>query len=82
MLSTMATTTATRTAGTFGSTRPSTIMMARDTRPMAADASTTSPSTTPWTTPMTSPMKPSASTENPSSFGSCPTRMVSARPFM
>ncbi len=35
----MATTTATRTAGTFGSSRPRTSMMARDSRPMAADAS-------------------------------------------
>ena len=36
----------------------------------------------PLTNPASSPMKPSASTENPNSFGSWPTRMVSARPFM
>ena len=36
----------------------------------------------PRRTPRASSIRPSASTENPNSFGSWPTRIVSARPFM
>ena len=43
---------------------------------------TVSPSITPWTNAFASPIRPFASTENPNSLGSCPTRIVSARPFM
>jgi MFS superfamily sulfate permease-like transporter len=45
-------------------------------------AATASPWASPLTNPVTSPMRLSALTLNPNSFGSCPTRMVSARPFI
>ena len=51
-------------------------------RPTAAAAGTTAPSATPSTNPVTSPIRPSASTEKPNSFGSWPTRIVTASPFM
>ena len=82
MLSPMATTTATSTAGTLGSSRMSPRIRSSENRPMAADAGTTSPSVMPVTTPLTSPRKLSASIEKPSSLGSWPTRIVRARPFM
>ena len=57
-------------------------IVARLTRPTASAAVTVLPSATPLTNPFTSSMKPSASIENPNNFGSCPTRIVTARPFM
>jgi len=48
----------------------------------ASAAVTVSLSATPFTNPFTSGIKPSASMENPKSFGSCPMRIVSAKPFM
>ena len=48
--------------------------------PTAAAAGTTSPCARPWTKPANSPIRPSASTENPNSLGSWPTRMVSGQP--
>ncbi len=50
--------------------------------PTAAAAATASPLARPLTKPVNSLIRPSASTLNPNSFGSCPIRMVSARPFM
>jgi len=76
-----ASTTMIRTAATFGSQRCSTKITTIPAIPTAAAAATASPFASPLTKPMTCPMKPSASTLNPNSFGSCPTRMVSARPF-
>ena len=75
-------TTATSTAGIFGSQRCSTRITTIPAIPTAADAATALPSARPLTNPVSSPIKPSASTLNPNSFGSCPTRMVRARPFM
>ena len=51
-------------------------------RPTASAAGTVSPLKTPLRNPFSSGMKPSASTEKPNSFGSWPTRMVRANPFM
>ena len=78
----MAVTTATRTAGIFGTARVRTRIRASENRPMAAEAATISPSTIPWTTAQHSPRNVSASTEKPSSLGIWPTRIVRARPFM
>ncbi len=78
----IASTTMTSTAGTFGSQRCSTRITTIPAIPTAAAAATASPLASPLTNPATSPMNPSASTLNPNSFGSCPTRMVSARPFI
>ncbi len=76
------TTTAIRTPGAFGANLRRPRISASDTRPSASAAPTVSPSATPSTNPRTSSMKPLASTLNPKSFGSWPTRMVSANPFM
>ena len=70
------------TAGIFGSQRCSTRISAIPVIPTAAEAATASPLATPLTKPVSSPRKLSASTLNPNSLGSWPTRMVSARPFM
>ena len=70
------------TAGTFGSQRCSTRISAIPAIPTAAAAATASPLASPLTKPAASPIKPLPSTLNPNSFGSWPTRMVSARPFM
>ena len=78
----MAVTTAIRTAGNFGIQRCSTRITINDVAPTASAAMTVSPSITPWTNAFASPIKPFASTENPKSLGSCPTRIVRARPFM
>ena len=74
-------TTATSTPGSFGSHRCSTRISARLTTPIATAAPTASPAATPCTNPFASPIRPSPSTENPNSFGSWLTRMVSASPF-
>ncbi len=50
--------------------------------PTASAAATVSWLATPLTKPLNSGMNPSASTENPNSFGSWPTRIVRASPFM
>ena len=50
--------------------------------PTASAAPTVSPATSPSTKPLSSGMKPSASTEKPNIFGSCPTMIVNASPFM
>ena len=50
--------------------------------PIATAAGTASPAAMPLAKPTASSIRPSASTEKPNSFGSCPTRMVNARPFM
>ena len=78
----IATTTATSTPGTRGSQRPSARISARLTSPIATAAPTVSPDATPWTNACASLIKPLASVEKPNSFGSCPIRIVSARPFM
>ena len=78
----IASTTMTSTAGTLGSHRCSARISTIPAMPTAAAATTVSPSATPWTKPTRSPMKPSLLTLNPKSFGSWPTRMVIARPFM
>ena len=78
----IASTTMISTAGTFGSQRCSTRISTIPAIPTAAAAATASPFARPLTKPVTSPIRPSALTLNPNSFGSCPTRMVSARPFM
>ena len=70
------------TAGTFGSQRCSTRISAIPAIPTAAAAATASPWARPLANPVTSPMRLSALTLNPNSFGSCPIKMVSARPFM
>ena len=57
-------------------------MRTRPPSPTATAAGTVSPAPMPCTKPATSPRNPSASTENPKSLGSWPTRMVRARPFM
>ena len=79
---TIASTTATRTAGIFGITLCRTRMRAsaahadgqRRGHGLAVGDAVDEP--------RSSGMNPSASTENPNSFGSWPTRIVSARPFM
>ena len=78
----MAAITATSTAGTFGRTRPRITITAMLNSPMAAAAGTTSPAATPCTNAWVSAMRPSASVEKPNSFGSWPTKIVRARPFM
>ena len=50
--------------------------------PMASAAVTVSPLATPSMKPTSSAIRPFASTEKPNSFGSCPTTIVRARPFM
>ena len=70
------------TAGTFGSQRCSTRITAIPAIPTTAAAATASPWARPLTKPVISPIRPSALTLKPNSFGSWPTRMVSARPFM
>ncbi len=75
-------TTAIRTAGNFGIQRCSTRITIKDVAPTASAAMTVSPSITPWRNPFASPIKPFASMENPKSLGSCPTKIVSARPFI
>ena len=57
-------------------------MTARLASPMRTAAGTVFPSTIPRTNSMIPSMTPVASTEKPSSFGSWPTRIVSAIPFM
>ena len=81
-LTTMARTTMTRTLGTFGNHRCRTRITTMPPIPTAAAAGTISPCASPWRKPTNSPISPSASTENPNSLGSWPTRMVSASPFM
>jgi hypothetical protein len=78
----MASTTMISTAGTFGSQRCCTRISAIPAIPVTAAAATASPLASPLTKPVNSRIRPSASTLNPNSFGSCPIRMVSARPFM
>ena len=78
----MAATTATSTPGTLGATLPSPRMMASPATPMAKASGTVSPSATPRTKPLSSSRNESASMENPKSFGSWPTRIVRASPFM
>ena len=78
----IAATTAISTAGTFGSHRCSTRISAIAAIPTAAEAAFASPSASPLMNPVNSPIRPSALTLNPNSFGSCPIKMVSARPFM
>ncbi len=70
------------TAGTFGSHRCSTRISTIPAIPTTAAAATASPWASPLTKPVTSWIRPSALILNPNSFGSWPTRMVSARPFM
>ena len=62
--------------------RPSARITTRPSEPDRERRATVSPSATPWTNRGTSSMKPSPSTENPKSFGSWPTRIVRASPFM
>ena len=50
--------------------------------PTTAAAGTASPFASPLANALISSISPSASMLNPNSFGSCPTRMVIARPFM
>ena len=77
---TVAPTTATRTAGTFFDTSGSSSSTASVARPSTSVVAFV------WSSPVTNALisstKPSASVENPNSFGSCPTTIVIARPFM
>ena len=79
-VTTVAPTTATSTAGIFRVKRGSTSSTASVTSPTARAVASR------WskfvTNSRTSSTKLSASVENPHSFGSCPTMMVMARPFM
>lgn len=72
----------TSAAGTVGSHRCRPTIRATPPTPTTAAAGTASPLARPSTKPVASASSPSASTENPNSFGSWPTRMVSASPFM
>jgi hypothetical protein len=74
--------TATSTPGTFGSHRSSRRITARAIAPTASAAPTASPLTRPFTNAPASRTSPLASVEKPNSFGSWPTRIVRARPFM
>ncbi len=78
----MAATTATSTPGMRGSQCPSARITARPKRPMATAAPTASPEVSPLTKARASSISPLASVENPNSLGSCPMRIVNARPFM
>ena len=82
MVAAIASTTMMSTAGNLGSQRCSTRISAMPQIPTVAAAATASPCARPLANPAISPIRPSASTLNPNSFGSWPTRMVSARPFM
>ena len=82
VVETIASTTMISTAGIFGSHRCSTSISTSPAIPTAAAAGTAFPWARPSANPVTSPRKPSASTLNPNSLGSCPTRMVRARPFI
>ena len=79
-VTTVAPRTATSTAGTFLVTRGSRSRTARVARPIASAVVLV------WSSPsrnaLISSKNPSASVENPNSFGSWPTMMVTARPFM
>ncbi len=76
----VAPTTATSTPGILGSQRLKPTMTTMQATPMARSAGLVSPSATPWTKACVSATSPSASIEKPKSFGSCPTRTVSAMP--
>ena len=78
----MASTTMISTAGTLGSQRCRTRITTIPVIPTAAAAATASPWARPFTNAVASLIRPSASILNPNSLGSCPIRMVSARPFM
>ena len=78
----IARTTAISTAGSFGSQRPSARIMNRLSTPIATAAPTAFPEVSPSTNARASLISPLASTEKPNSFGSCPTRIVRASPFM
>ena len=67
---TIESTTAARIPGSFGRKRPSTTINAIPNNPIASAAVTVSPFLTPLKKPLVSAMKPSASIENPNSFGS------------
>ena len=75
-------TTATSTAGIRGMTFWSTFMTTRATAPMASAHRLVAPARIFSTVATISPMSPSAEIENPQSLRICPTRMVSAKPFM
>lgn len=77
----MDSTTMIRTAGAFGSQCCSARMSSTPANPTAAAAATASPRARPRRKPPISRMRPSALMLKPNSLGSCPTRMVSARPF-
>ncbi len=73
-------TTATSTAGTFGTTRGRTSSTASTASPVTSVVVLVSPT---WRTNCSSSStNPSASVEKPNSFGSCPTMIVMASPFM
>jgi hypothetical protein len=76
----MPTTTATPTAGTAGQNRFRTRMTTMPVSPTARAARFTRPSATPWTKSLISVSSPRLSIEKPQSFGSWPTRMVTAMP--
>ncbi len=78
----MESTTMTSTAGALGSQRWSTRTTTIPLIPTAAAAGTALPSATPRTNAPASASSPFASTLKPNSFGSCPTTIVTARPFM
>ncbi len=79
---TVAATTATITPGTRGRARDMTMISTRLSRPIATAAPTACPEASPSMNARNSSIRPLALTENPNSFGSCPTRIVRARPFM
>jgi hypothetical protein len=77
---TIATTTAMRMPGVRGDSRLRPRMMARLSRPMPSAQGFVRPSRRPWTNAWPSAARPSASVENPNSFGSWPMKMTTARP--
>ena len=78
----IAATTATSTPGMRGRQRWRIRISARLATPTAAAAATASPDASPLRNSRASSIRPSASVEKPKSFDSCPTRIVSASPFM
>ena len=72
----------TSTAGTFGSQRCNTRITTMPAMPIAAAAPTAFPSATPFDEAGDVAEEVFELTLKPNSFGSCPTRIVSARPFM
>ena len=74
-------TTASSTPGTRLPSARGTTMATSEATPTSSAVVSTLPSAIPCTVAVTSPTRESASTEKPSSFGSCPTSTTRAMPF-